>query len=153
MPEMMSHPSAQALALFGHGKLSEAQAATVASHLETCPDCRNAIAGLPADSFLGKVKAAKPGGTILPSASSRPKAAPAAAAPGQPPIPDLPPELAHHPKFRIMRELGRGGMGVVYLAEHRVMDRTVALKVIAPACWTTPTPWPASAGGQGGRPG
>ncbi len=46
------------------------------------------------------------------------------------PPPDLPPELANHPRFRVVRELGRGGMGVVYQAEHRMMERRVALKVI-----------------------
>ena len=35
---------------------------------------------------------------------------------------NVPPELANHPKFRIVRELGRGGMGVIYLAEHRVLE-------------------------------
>jgi serine/threonine protein kinase len=48
------------------------------------------------------------------------------------PVPDLPPELAGHPKFRVVRELGRGGMGVIYLAEHRVLDKPVALKVLNP---------------------
>ena len=43
---------------------------------------------------------------------------------------ELPAELADHPRYRIVNRLGGGGMGTVYLAEHRLMDRTVALKVI-----------------------
>src|SRR5215217_7627538 len=35
-------------------------------------------------------------------------------------------------KYRIERELGKGGMGAVYLATHLGTDRPVALKVIAP---------------------
>jgi serine/threonine protein kinase len=35
-------------------------------------------------------------------------------------------------KYRIERELGKGGMGAVYLATHLGTDRLVALKVIAP---------------------
>jgi formylglycine-generating enzyme required for sulfatase activity len=50
----------------------------------------------------------------------------------------VPPELANHPKFRVVRELGRGGMGVIYLAQHRVMDKPVALKVIRPAVLDNP---------------
>jgi len=143
MPEVSSHPTAQALALFGHGKLSEAQAATVAAHLETCADCRSAVAGLPADSFLGKVRAAKPGGSSVPPAASpaRPGIAPSVLGkPTVPPAPpaNVPPELANHSKFRIVRELGRGGMGVIYLAEHRVLEKLVALKVISPAVLDNP---------------
>ncbi len=43
---------------------------------------------------------------------------------------ELPPELLNHPRYGIVRRLGAGGMGSVYLAHHRVMDRPVALKVI-----------------------
>ncbi|MGO9923573.1 MAG: SUMF1/EgtB/PvdO family nonheme iron enzyme [Isosphaeraceae bacterium] len=42
----------------------------------------------------------------------------------------LPPGLAEHPDYAIKRELGWGGMGVVYLAENRLMGRHEALKVI-----------------------
>ena len=35
--------------------------------------------------------------------------------------------------YRIQRELGRGGMGIVYLAEQQSLHRRVALKLITPA--------------------
>jgi serine/threonine protein kinase len=54
------------------------------------------------------------------------------------PLPNLPPELALQGKYRIKRELGRGGMGVVYQAQHTVMERSVALKVINPSVLDNP---------------
>lgn len=46
-------------------------------------------------------------------------------------VPDGPPELIDHPRYRVLNQLGAGGMGVVFRAEHRVMGRVVALKVMA----------------------
>ncbi len=46
------------------------------------------------------------------------------------PILHLPPELANNPQYQILRELGRGGMGVVYLAKNKLMDRLEVLKVV-----------------------
>jgi hypothetical protein len=44
----------------------------------------------------------------------------------------VPPELLHHEQYEVLRELGRGGMGVVYLARNRLMKRPEVLKVINP---------------------
>jgi hypothetical protein len=51
----------------------------------------------------------------------------------------VPADLADHTRYRITRLLGQGGMGAVYLAEHTIMGRPVALKVIHPRYTASPT--------------
>jgi serine/threonine protein kinase len=48
------------------------------------------------------------------------------------PADSFPAGLTRHPRYRVLKTLGQGGMGAVYLAEHKVMKRPVALKVIRP---------------------
>jgi serine/threonine protein kinase len=50
----------------------------------------------------------------------------------------IPAELANHPRYRVVKLLGRGGMGDVYQAEHRLMHRMVALKLIKERCVRNP---------------
>jgi len=42
----------------------------------------------------------------------------------------LPPQLLNHPRYHVLELLDVGGMGALYKAEHRLLERTVVLKVI-----------------------
>ena len=50
----------------------------------------------------------------------------------------LPLELANHADYEIIRELGHGGMGVVFLAHNRILGRNEVLKVIGPEIIESP---------------
>src|SRR5262249_57304826 len=116
----------------GRAHLDDAGAEPVTAHVEGCPDCRQRAAALTSDSFLGRLRAAQARPeSFRPAVSSTDGlslldggATPAA----PPPASTLPPGLADLPDYEILRELGQGGMGVVFLAQNPLMGRVGGLK-------------------------
>jgi serine/threonine protein kinase len=125
-----SHPSADELRLFGSGQMSADEAIVIESHVGTCADCCRTLKSFADDPLVELLRSA--------SRTHQPAVASGATAPflpetPLPPIPgaeELPPALRDHPRYRVLELLGHGKMGPVYRAEHRLMERTVALKLI-----------------------
>jgi serine/threonine protein kinase len=135
--ELATHPSADALREFAAGKLDDVTAEVIMNHLDGCPDCCRAAASLSGDDFLDRLRQAhSPSSTPAPAES--PTGAEGAPKLAASPIADLPPELANNPQYEVLRELGRGGMGVVYLAKNQLMDRLEVLKVVNKALLDRP---------------
>jgi hypothetical protein len=120
----VEHPAWDELQAYGQGRIAPEEALAVEEHLAICTTCCDRLEQAPGDSFLGRLRAAgvavstvtteAPGGFTTVDASV------------------VPPELVDHPRYRVLGLIGQGGMGAVYRAEHRRMERLVALKVIHP---------------------
>ena len=120
------HPAPDELAAYGLGKLNDLAAGYIVKHLDECTACRALVENVPQDSFLALLKNAQKE-TLHHSTCPTPSI-PGASFPLMLEIPD---ELANHLTYRIVRALGRGGMGEVFLAEQRGMDRLVAVKIVS----------------------
>ncbi len=108
----LAHPDPQRLRAFGLGYLDESEATSICEHLEHCPRCRELVEAVPDDPLASLVRSARGEGRWSLADPSHP--------------------LADHPRYKVVELVGAGGMGAVYRAEHQVMQRTVALKVINP---------------------
>jgi uncharacterized protein (TIGR03067 family) len=152
---LSTHPTNEVLNDFVLGKLPDSEDDEVAHHLAECQECQQRAAVTPSGDTLVELLAsagtrfdAERGTAPTPSLFAHTQAwggpTPAAPAAVSASLPrtdrptDVPVALAGHPKYRIVRRLGEGGMGTVWLAEHTVMHRSVAVKVIRPELLAKP---------------
>jgi len=119
----------EALADFGLGRLSEADSVEIEVHLADCEECRKKLEEIPDDALVcllhvstSDTQSGRSGGTepVFPTPANGSIAF------------TVPRELEEHSRYLVLAPLGAGGMGTVYKARHRLMDRVVALKIIHP---------------------
>ncbi|MFL5245177.1 MAG: protein kinase domain-containing protein [Gemmataceae bacterium] len=130
-----THPSADTLRAFSLGQLDEQTAVSVMNHLDGCAGCQKEVAVVTGDYFLDRLRQVRdksgtpaPGKSLSELARSLYATLPPTGSVTAPA--GLPSELLNHPQYEVLSELGRGGMGVVYLARHRLSGRLEVLKVM-----------------------
>jgi serine/threonine protein kinase len=125
MTATKNHPSREQLSAYNLGQLPPEEASTIESHIKECEPCCDTIISLTSDdTFVGLLKEARQL-PVDPALDRDSGGAKPSSFHG-----DIPRELAEHPRYEIIRLIGKGGMGDVYQAIHRKMERRVALKVI-----------------------
>jgi serine/threonine protein kinase len=142
-PSISVHPEDESLVLYDKGELVDTLVDSVRKHLEHCDACRCRAAELSSVGMIGRLRDAQPSAegqsnkvgpeTVVKAAETKTVAGGAGQSSVGVTAPwpiGIPPELTGDPHYEVMRELGRGGMGVVYLARNKLMDRLEVLKVL-----------------------
>lgn len=156
MNQTSLHPGVELLTRYNRGQLSAEQFAEVESHVLECDTCCGILQELPADSFIERLRAAHvreqhendsprhvnphqetvsmhgdPAKCETPSSAFQQEGSQTSVGDGD--IADdsaVRAALVKYDRYYVKDICGVGGMGAVYRAEHRMMGREVALKVI-----------------------
>jgi hypothetical protein len=127
----VSPPSVEELQDFCLGRCEPRRAAEIESFLADGPNCDAVLAAAPDDALVRRLRGA---GALAGPGRAGWSNTLTGATPGTDRLAGATDtgllEFQEHPRYRFLRKLGQGGMGTVYLAEHRVMRRLVAIKLL-----------------------
>ena len=115
------HPTEQQLRDFMCGALPAEEQMELETHIGQCSTCCELLENLSESNDDTLIGALRQFDTSM-DFKNRPSISPE--------LPVVPDELIEHSRYEIMEHIGSGGMGQVFRARHRIMDREVAIKVI-----------------------
>ncbi|MBC8869445.1 MAG: protein kinase [Planctomycetes bacterium] len=147
----LQHPTEKELTAYARGELAEIEEKWIEDHILECSKCSEALDDVSNDSIVSLLRQSESPDadetdfwpppqpeevethSTLHQDTSAPSKDPTQESSASRRVEgfDLPPELVDHPRYDVLEMLGKGGMGDVYKAEHRLMHRPVALKLIS----------------------
>ncbi len=113
---------------FAQGRLDSEAEVRLALRIEESPQLQSRLAAISSDGFLDRVKNLAASSRVE-AVTSTPGGMPGSSS-DDIPVEGIPSELIDSPDYQILKELGRGGMGVVYAAKYLPMGRIEVLKVL-----------------------